>query len=114
MTVPGIGPIISSATVAAIGAIDALRDAGLDVPEDISVMGFDDVAFARVHRPSLTTVRQPLHQMGVLAATAVLDRLSKPGEKPSAAVKMVVQPELVVRATTRAATASAEAEAEAA
>ena len=64
--------------VAAIGAIDALRDAGLDVPEDVSVMGFDDVAYARVHRPSLTTVRQPLHQMGVLAANAVLEQLHTP------------------------------------
>ena len=100
--------------VAAIGAIDALRDAGLDVPEDVSVMGFDDVAFARVHRPSLTTVRQPLREMGVLAANAVLEQLAKPNEKHVAAVEVVVEPELIVRATTMAAAMCTEAAVEAA
>lgn len=95
--------------VAAIGAIDALRDAGMDVPDDVSVMGFDDVAYARVHRPSLTTVRQPLHKMGVLAATAVLDRLNNPGESHKAAVEVIVEPELIVRATTMTAAVCAAA-----
>ncbi|WP_419805346.1 LacI family DNA-binding transcriptional regulator [Terriglobus sp.] len=89
--------------VSAIGAVAALQDAGLSVPEDVSVMGFDDVAFARVHRPSLTTVRQPLHQMGVMAANAVLDQLSRSGEAHTAAVEVVVEPELMVRATTMSA-----------
>ena len=87
--------------LSAIGAIGALQDAGLDVPEDVSVMGFDDVAFARVHRPLLTTMRQPLHQMGVMAANAVLHELSAP-ETHTAAVEVMVEPELVVRATTAA------------
>lgn len=92
--------------VSAIGAIAALQDAGRKVPEDISVLGFDDVAFASVHRPSLTTVRQPLHRMGELAATAVLDRLKLQREQPADAPlpdpqPIMVEPELVVRASTR-------------
>lgn len=97
--------------VAAIGAIDAMRDAGLESPEDISVMGFDDVAFARVHRPSLTTVRQPLHQMGVLAANAVLEKLKGGGPAAVRPIEVLVEPELIVRGTTRAATACAVEEA---
>ncbi len=88
--------------VSAIGAISALRDAGLSVPEDVSVLGFDDVAFASVHRPSLTTVRQPLHRMGVLAATTVLDRLVQPVPAGPAARQLIVEPELVVRSSTGA------------
>ena len=49
---------------AAIGAIRAIKDAGLDVPGDISVVGFDDITSAAFSTPSLTTVRQPLIEMG--------------------------------------------------
>ena len=66
--------------ISAIGAISALRDAGFNTPEDISVLGFDDVAFASVHRPSLTTVRQPLHEMGVMAANVILEQLTRRSE----------------------------------
>jgi len=54
--------------LAAIGAIRAFMDHGLRVPEDISVVGFDDIQGASYHNPSLTTIRQPLQQMGVVAA----------------------------------------------
>ena len=86
--------------VSAIGAVMALHDAGLRVPEDVSVLGFDDVTFAGVHRPPLTTIRQPLHEMGVLAATTVLEQLSCAPETRPAARRIVVEPELVVRSST--------------
>ena len=81
----------------AIGAIRAIREAGLRVPEDISVVGFDDIEAAMFHSPSLTTVRQPLHRMGEIAAKVLLDRLDGHAEWPK---QVAVTPELVVREST--------------
>ena len=61
--------------VSAIGAIRAIREAGLCVPEDVSVLGFDDIYAAAYHNPALTTVKQPLFEMGKLAAETLLKRL---------------------------------------
>jgi DNA-binding LacI/PurR family transcriptional regulator len=85
--------------VSAIGAVRALREAGLRVPQDVSVVGFDDVQSAAFQNPGLTTVRQPLKTMGMLAAEAVVRRITAPGEHP-AAKQIVVDPELVVREST--------------
>ena len=82
--------------LSAIGAIAAIRERGLRVPEDISVVGFDDIASAAFQNPSLTTVRQPLRQMGATAARILLDRLNggtDPGE-------VMVKPEFIVREST--------------
>ncbi|HET8824148.1 MAG TPA: LacI family DNA-binding transcriptional regulator [Terriglobales bacterium] len=81
----------------AIGAIRAIREAGMRVPEDISVVGFDDIQAATFHSPSLTTVRQPLHQMGEIAAKVLLDRLDGKEDWPK---QVAVKPELVVREST--------------
>ncbi|HVS62693.1 MAG TPA: LacI family DNA-binding transcriptional regulator [Thermoanaerobaculia bacterium] len=62
--------------VSAIGAIRAFLDAGRRVPEDISVVGFDDIQSAPFQNPSLTTIHQPLRKMGELAASTLLDRLA--------------------------------------
>ncbi len=86
--------------VSAIGAVMALHDAGLRVPNDVSVLGFDDIAFAGVHRPALTTIRQPLHEMGVLAATTVLKQLGGIPDLRSGTQRMIVEPELIVRSST--------------
>ncbi len=64
--------------LSAIGAIRALADAGLRCPEDVSVVGFDDVASAAYQTPRLTTVAQPLRQMGETAAKALVERLRNP------------------------------------
>lgn len=84
--------------IAAIGAIRALKDAGLDVPGDVSVVGFDDIQSAAFATPSLTTVRQPLTEMGRRGAQILLERISD-REKPFPA-EIVMQPELVVREST--------------
>lgn len=81
----------------AIGAIRALREAGLRVPEDVSVVGFDDIQAAMFHSPSLTTVRQPLHQMGEIAAKVLLDRLEGKEDWPK---QVAVKPELIIREST--------------
>lgn len=85
--------------VSAIGAIRAIRDADLRVPENISVVGFDDIRSAAYHNPGLTTVRQPLKKMGAIAAETLLRRI-RSGSGRSAAKQIVVAPELVVRETT--------------
>ena len=82
--------------VSAIGSVRALHDAGLSVPADISVLGFDDIQAARYIIPSLTTIRQPLEEMGALAARCLLKKLN--GEKQPETIK--VKPELIVREST--------------
>jgi len=82
--------------ISAIGSIRAMHDAGLKVPDDISVLGFDDIQAASYIVPSLTTIRQPLQQMGALAASSLLKKLAH--EKLPDIIK--VDPELVVREST--------------
>jgi DNA-binding LacI/PurR family transcriptional regulator len=89
--------------MSAIGAIQALKGLGLKVPEDISVVGFDDVREASFYSPALTTVRQPLRKMGELAAQILLDRIEEKEECPS---NVKVVPEFVVRQSTAAIRAS--------
>jgi DNA-binding LacI/PurR family transcriptional regulator len=84
--------------ISAIGAIRALREAGKRVPEDVSVVGFDDIQSAAFQNPGLTTVRQPLREMGVLAAQTVLQRINAP--KLRYPKTITVEPELIVRAST--------------
>jgi DNA-binding LacI/PurR family transcriptional regulator len=83
--------------ISAMGAIRALREAGLRVPEDVSVMGFDDISGAAFHVPTLTTVRQPLNRMGEVAAECLLERLEARREFPA---EIAIEPELVVREST--------------
>lgn len=91
--------------VSAIGATRALLDAGLRVPEDVSVVGFDDIQSAAFQNPTLTTVRQPLREMGETAARLLLARLR--AGAPPAGDFVTVQPELVVRGSTGRAPAAA-------
>jgi len=88
--------------ISAIGAIQALRESGKRVPQDVSVIGFDDIQSAAFQNPALTTVRQPLRQMGVIAAETLLARVNSP-KREAFAKEIVVKPELIVRATTAAA-----------
>lgn len=82
--------------ISAIGAIRALHEAGLRVPEDVSVVGFDDIQSAAFQNPALTTVRQPLHKMGLLAAET-LTRQIEEGATHNPAKVLKVDPELIVR-----------------
>jgi LacI family transcriptional regulator len=84
--------------ISAIGAVRAFCDAGLRVPEDISVVGFDDIQAAAYLTPRLTTVRQPLRQMGEMAAKQLLMRISKDNGKVPQLISLA--PELVVREST--------------
>ena len=81
----------------AIGAMRAVVEAGLRVPEDVSVVGVDDIELAPYLTPPLTTVRQSLTDVATLATKILLDLLQ--GDEPATA-QVVFQPELVVRHST--------------
>jgi LacI family transcriptional regulator len=83
--------------LSAIGAIRAMQEEGLRVPQDVSVVGFDDIPWAAFNTPSLTTVRQPLRRMGEIAAETVLGMIEKNGEHPA---EIAIAPTLVVREST--------------
>jgi LacI family transcriptional regulator len=79
----------------AIGALRALRDAGLQVPEDLALVGFDDLPEDLVVDPFLTVVAQPAYEMGQRATELLLARLS--GEAPEAYQEIVLPTEIIVR-----------------
>ena len=83
--------------IAALGAIRALHEAGLRVPHDVSVVGFDDVLGARFGIPSLTTIRQPLREMGKAGAECLLNKINHPNQSHP---HRTMEPELVVREST--------------
>ena len=82
--------------LSAIGAIRAIREKGLRVPEDISVVGFDDINSAAFQNPGLTTVRQPLGAMATKAVRILIQRLNG-GDDPK---EVSVEPEFIVREST--------------
>ena len=89
--------------LSAMGAIVALREAGVDVPSEVSVLGFDDVVGAATNNPPLTTVRQPLQEMGRAAATALLQRIRHPKASDTTAhgsESILVLPTFVERKST--------------
>jgi LacI family transcriptional regulator len=88
--------------ISAIGCIRALHDGGLRVPQDVSVIGFDDIQSANYYVPSLTTIRQPLQAMGELAATTLLKKIARERQPET----LRVDPELIVRESTGPAPAS--------
>ena len=85
--------------ISAMGAIRALREAKLRVPDDVSVVGFDDIQSAAYQNPALTTVRQPLREMGRIAAETVLRRIRRSGPDSQGGETMV-EPKLIIRETT--------------
>jgi len=80
----------------AIGVLRALTAAGVRVPEEIAVTGFDDLYRARLADPPLTTVRQPMHLLGERACARLLDRIARPSLSPSV---QVLPTELVLRSS---------------
>ena len=85
--------------VSAIGAIRAIEESGLRVPDDVSVLGFDDTYAAAFHNPALTTIRQPLFEMGRLAAETLLEML-RSGFDADVPRVLTVEPDLIVRKST--------------
>ncbi|MDR1765134.1 MAG: LacI family transcriptional regulator [Lachnospiraceae bacterium] len=83
--------------IVALGALQALGEKDLRVPEDVGVFGFDDITYARLPQIQLTTIRQPLQEMGELAVSMLIRQIEK--GVPASPVRVSLDPELVVRKT---------------
>lgn len=77
---PAIDGVFAANDLMAVGALQAARETGRRVPEDLAVVGFDDSAVASSAQPALTTVRQPMVEMGRTLATLLLDQITHGGE----------------------------------
>lgn len=84
----------------AIGAIKALKMAGLKVPGDIGVMGFDDIYMASILEPGLTTIKQPNYEMGCQAAQILIEAIENkeiPKSMSTESKKMILDTQLIIR-----------------
>jgi LacI family transcriptional regulator len=92
----GISAVFAFNDLMAYGAVAAIGEKGLDVPSDVSVVGFDDIFFSHLKGSSLTTVVQPAYEMGRKALVALIEGMENPGSRKC----FVFQPSLSVRGTT--------------
>lgn len=95
--IPDVTAVFVASDEMAFGVIRALHEAGRRVPEDVSVIGFDDIELAEYCSPSLTTVAQPFELIGAQAVAHLLRGLADPGALPE---PRAIEPRLVVRAST--------------
>jgi DNA-binding LacI/PurR family transcriptional regulator len=93
----GVTGIICGSDVLALGAIRAVRRAGMSVPGDVSVVGFDDSGWLNCTDPPLTTVRQPIESMGKAAVALLVNQMETVVAHPE---ELLFEPELVVRGST--------------
>ncbi|WP_084959211.1 LacI family DNA-binding transcriptional regulator [Thermoactinospora rubra] len=93
----GVTGVICASDVLALGAVRAVRRLGLSVPEDVSVVGFDDSAFMNCTNPPLTTVRQPIEAIGRTAVTLLVSQIDGTAGSTD---ELLFEPELVVRGST--------------
>jgi len=87
--------VFASNDIMAIGAIKAIKESGLRVPEDISVCGFDDIEMCELVSPALTTVYHPKYEQGVTAARLLIDLLTE--KEPSMVRNFTLKTELIIR-----------------
>lgn len=88
--------VFAASDTMAVGALRALRENGIRAPEDVAVVGFDDMPFAARSEPPLTTVRQPVYRTGVAAAEILIDLIENPDSAPR---RIVLPTELVIRSS---------------
>ena len=94
---PHLTAIFAQNDQMAIGAIRALRAAGRRVPEDVAVIGYDDIPVARYYHPTLSSVSQPMRQVGQVAVRLLLDRIGDPHAEPD---EVLLKPVLIQREST--------------
>jgi len=92
--------VIAVNDTVAIGVIEALLERGLRIPEDISVIGYDDINIAGLIRVPLTTIHQPKFRMGEIAASQLVDKIER--AERGAARQFLIQPKLIERDSCRA------------
>ncbi len=88
--------IFAASDSMAVGALRALREAGRRVPDDVALVGFDDMPFTARTDPPLTTVRQPIQRTGQLAAETLMDMIDERSSRPR---RIILPTELVIRAS---------------
>jgi LacI family transcriptional regulator len=89
--------IFAASDTMAIGALKALREASLRVPEDVALVGFDDVPIAAAVEPALTTVHQPIEHLGSMAADLLLNLLEHPPDPQAPSSRIILPIKLAVR-----------------
>jgi LacI family transcriptional regulator len=89
--------VFAASDTMAIGALKALREADLRVPEDVALVGFDDIPVAAALEPALTTVRQPIERLGSMAADLLLNLLENPPDTRAPAHRIILPAKLIVR-----------------
>jgi len=89
--------IFAASDMMAVGAMNAIREAELRIPEDIAVIGFDDLPLTAQQKPPLTTIHQPIHQMGYLAVETLLKVMDNPDGE---VFQTIIRPSLVTRQST--------------
>ncbi|MBI3991006.1 MAG: LacI family DNA-binding transcriptional regulator [Candidatus Omnitrophica bacterium] len=96
-SIPGLTACFAYNDLIAVGAMRAINEEGIKIPEDFSIIGYDDIRVAPYLEPPLTTIRQPLKEMGVKAASLILKLISSKKAKDTNAI---LEPELVIRKST--------------
>jgi LacI family transcriptional regulator len=90
--------VFAAADIMAIGAMRAVREAGLGIPEDIAFVGFDDLPFTTPINPPLTTIRQPVEKFGTIAVEILIDLIENGTEPPR---RIILETELIIRESCR-------------
>lgn len=93
--------VFIASDASALGAIEAIREVGLRIPEDIGIIGFDDIDVATRHTPQLTTVRQPVQQKGAAALNLLLELIDGEGSSPR---EVILPTQLIIRGSCSALT----------
>lgn len=91
--------IFAASDLAVLGARDVMETAGISVPDQVSLIGYNDTSIARLHGIQLTSVREPFEAMGIYASEVIVNRMIDPTHPPS---EWTVEPELVIRSSTQA------------
>jgi LacI family transcriptional regulator len=93
----GVTAVFAASDIMAVGALKLFRDADLQVPKDVALVGFDDVPIAAALQPALTTVRQPVEQLGAMAADLLLGLLDCPPDGRPPPQELILPTKLIVR-----------------
>ena len=91
--------ILCAADMLAIGVMQAAFEAGIRIPKDLSLMGFDNISFSALPQIDLTTVSQPFQQMAIASVDMLLERIKDPAAEHT---KLILPPSLIVRKSCRA------------